>query len=101
VRNKTVIAVEAVEGTDATVQRAAGVRGGSGVLVKLAKPMQDLRVDLPAIGSRTIDEMKASNLGTLVVEAGKCLILDPQAVIEKAMSHGITIVVAETKEDLG
>lgn len=101
VRNKTVIAVEAVEGTDATVQRAAGVRGGSGVLVKLAKPMQDLRVDLPAIGSRTIDEMKASNLGTLVVEAGKCLILDPQAVIEKAIAHGITIVAAETKEDLG
>jgi DUF1009 family protein len=101
VRNKTVIAVEAVEGTDATVQRAAGVRGGSGVLVKLAKPMQDLRVDLPAIGARTLEGMKASNLGTLVVEAGKCLILDPQAVIEKAIALGITIVAAESKEDLG
>jgi DUF1009 family protein len=100
VRNKTVIAVEAVEGTDATIQRAGAVRGGRGVLVKLAKPIQDLRVDLPAIGTRTIEAMHASNLGTLVVEAGKCLMHDPQAVLEKAIACDITIVAAERKEDL-
>ncbi len=101
VRNKTVIAVEAVEGTDATIQRAAAVRGGSGTLVKLAKPIQDLRIDLPAIGVRTIEGMRDSNLGTLIVEAGKCLILDPQAVLQKAIECGITIIAAEQKEDLG
>ena len=101
VRNKTVIAVEAVEGTDATIKRAGDVRGGRGVLVKLAKPIQDLRVDLPAIGVTTLEGMRESNLGTLVIEAGKCLIHDPQAVLEKALAYGITIVAAERKEDLG
>lgn len=100
VRNKTVIAVEAVEGTDATIDRAGAVRGGRGVLVKLAKPIQDLRVDLPAIGTKTIQGMRESNLGTLIIEAGKCLIHDPQAVLEKAIACDITIVAAERKEDL-
>ncbi|MEY4699873.1 MAG: hypothetical protein RL326_60 [Pseudomonadota bacterium] len=100
VRNKTVIAVEAVEGTDATIQRAGAVRGGRGVLVKLAKSIQDLRVDLPAVGTKTLEAMHASNLGTLVVEAGKCLMHDPQAVLEKAIAYDITIVAAERKEDL-
>jgi DUF1009 family protein len=68
--------------------------------VKLAKPIQDLRIDLPAIGTRTIEAMHASNLGTLVVEAGKCLMHDPQAVLEKAIGYDITIVAAERKEDL-
>lgn len=100
VRNKTIIAVEAVEGTDATIKRAGDVRGGRGVLVKLAKPIQDLRVDLPAIGTKTIEGMKDSNLGVLVVEAGKCLIHDPQAVLEKALQYDITIVAAVQKTDL-
>ncbi len=100
VRNKTVIAVEAVEGTDATIKRAGDVRGARGVLVKLAKPIQDLRVDLPAIGAKTIEGMRDSNLGTLVVEAGKCLIHDPQTVLERALRYDITIVAAEQKSDL-
>ncbi len=100
VRNKTVIAVEAVEGTAETIRRAGTVRGPSGVLVKLAKSHQDLRVDLPAVGLQTLEQMQASNLSMLVIEAGKCLMLDPQAFLERAMQLGIAIVAAERVEDL-
>jgi DUF1009 family protein len=100
VRNKTIIAVEAVEGTEATIRRAGEVRGPSGVLVKLAKIHQDLRVDLPAVGVNTLEQMKASNMSLLVIEAGKCLILDPQAFLEKAMQLNIAVVAAERLEDL-
>lgn len=94
-RNKTIIAVEAVEGTDATIKRAAAVRGESGVLVKLAKPIQDLRIDLPAIGVRTIELMHENRITALVVEAGKAIMLDPQGILETAHRLNIAIVAAE------
>jgi DUF1009 family protein len=100
VRNKTVIAVEAVEGTAEAIRRAGTVRGPSGVVVKLAKSHQDLRVDLPAVGIQTLEQMHASNLSTLVIEAGKCLMLDPQALLERAVQLGIAIIAAERLEDL-
>ena len=94
-RNKTIIAVEAVEGTDATIKRAATVRGEGGVLVKLAKPIQDLRIDLPAIGVRTIELMHENRITALVVEAGKAIMLDPQGILEAAHRLDIAIVAAE------
>jgi|LauGreDrversion4_2_1035121.scaffolds.fasta_scaffold09595_5 DUF1009 family protein len=94
-RNKTIIAVEAVEGTDATIKRAAAVRGEGGVLVKLAKPIQDLRIDLPAIGVRTIELMHENRISALVVEAGKAIMLDPQGILEAANRLDIAIVAAE------
>jgi hypothetical protein len=94
-RNKTIIAVEAVEGTDATIKRAAAVRGEGGVLVKLAKPIQDLRIDLPAIGVRTIELMHENRITALVVEAGKAIMLDPQGILEAAHRLDIAIVAAE------
>jgi DUF1009 family protein len=99
-RNKTIIAVEAVEGTDATIRRAAAVRGEGGVLVKLAKPIQDLRIDLPAVGVRTIELMHENRITALVVEAGKAIMLDPQGIIEAANRLGIAIVAAESVEQL-
>lgn len=94
-RNKTIIAVEAVEGTDATIKRADAVRGEGGVLVKLAKPIQDLRIDLPAIGVRTIELMYENRITALVVEAGKAIMLDPQGILEAADRLDIAIVAAE------
>ena len=94
-RNKTIIAVEAVEGTDATIKRAAAVRGEGGVLVKLAKPIQDLRIDLPAIGVRTIELMRENRISALVVEAGKAIMLDPQGILEAANRLDIAIVAAD------
>jgi DUF1009 family protein len=99
-RNKTIIAVEAVEGTDATIKRAAAVRGEGGVLVKLAKPIQDLRIDLPAIGVRTIELMQENRITALVVEAGKAIMLDPQGILEAAHRLDIAIVAAEDVSQL-
>jgi DUF1009 family protein len=99
-RNKTIIAVEAVEGTDATIKRAAAVRGEGGVLVKLAKPIQDLRIDLPAIGVRTIELMHENRITALVVEAGKAIMLDPQGILEAAHRLDIAIVAAEDLSQL-
>jgi len=100
VRNKTVIAVEAVEGTDKTIIRAGDVRGEGGVLVKLAKPHQELRIDLPAIGVRTLELMRESRISALVIEAGKAIMLDPQGILEAANRLDIAIVAAETKDQL-
>ncbi len=101
VRNKTIIAVEAVEGTDATIKRAALVKGHGGVLIKLAKSIQDLRIDMPAIGVNTITQMKESRLTALIVEARKTLIVDPQAVLKAAAEAGIALYAAEHLSDLG
>lgn len=100
VRNKTVVAVEAVEGTAETIKRAGNVRGPSGVLIKLAKTHQDLRVDLPAVGVKTLEQMKESNLSLLVIEAGKCLILEPQRFLEHALQLGISVIAAEQAADI-
>jgi len=100
VRNKTIVAVEAVEGTAETIKRAGNVRGPSGVLVKLAKMHQDLRVDLPAVGAKTLEQMKESNLSLLVIEAGKCLILEPQSFLERAMQLNIAVIAAENSTDI-
>jgi DUF1009 family protein len=101
VRNKTIIAVEAVEGTDAVIQRSALVRGKGGVLIKLAKSIQDLRIDMPAIGVQTIERMHESRLTALVIEANKTIMLDPQAVLQAAAKVGIAIVAASELEQLG
>lgn len=101
VRNKTIIAVEAVEGTDAVIQRAAQVRGKGGALIKLAKSIQDLRIDMPAIGVQTIERMHESRLTALVIEANKTIMLDPQAVLQAAAKVGIAIVAASALEQLG
>jgi len=100
VRNKTIIAVEAVEGTDATIMRAGAVRGDGGVLVKLAKPIQDLRIDLPAVGVKTIELMHQNRLTALVIEAGRSIILEPQEVLQKAQSVDIAVSAVEKIEDL-
>jgi DUF1009 family protein len=64
-------------------------------LVKLAKPIQDLRIDLPAIGVRTIELMHENRITALVVEAGKAIMLDPQGILEAAHRLDIAIVAAE------
>jgi UDP-2,3-diacylglucosamine hydrolase len=91
IRNRTVIAVEAVEGTDATLMRAGEVSGKGGVLIKVCKPSQDTRVDLPTIGVRTLEQCARSRITAIVGDAGKTIVLDPQAVRETAGRLGIAI----------
>ena len=71
-----------------------------GVLIKLAKSIQDLRIDLPAIGLKTIEQMLASNLSALIIEAEKSIALEPQELVEAANNAGISIFAARAIEDL-
>ncbi len=91
-----VTAVEAIEGTDDMIRRAGILTGGrGGVLVKLCKPQQDVRLDLPTVGEVTIDTMKSVGLTALILEAGKSIILNPIATIRAANSAGIAIKVVK------
>jgi len=96
------VAVEAMEGTDATIERAGQImrslHGDASTLsrdltvVKIAKPNQDMRFDVPVIGVKTIEVMKAAGATCLAVDAGKCLLLDGQKVIEVADEAAIAVV---------
>jgi len=96
------VAVEAMEGTDATIERAGQImrslRGDASTLsrdlavVKIAKPNQDMRFDVPVIGVKTIEVMKAAGATCLAVDAGKCLLLDGQNVVDAANENQIAIV---------
>ncbi len=93
VKETEVIAVEAIEGTDRMIERAGEFcpRGGW-VLVKVAKPNQDMRFDVPTIGPETIENLHRNGAKLLVVEAGKTVIVDEEAVRAKADRFGITVV---------
>lgn len=96
------VAVEAMEGTDATIERAGQIMraldGDASTLsraltvVKIAKPNQDLRFDVPVIGTRTIEVMKESGASCLAVDAGRCLLLDGEAIWHAADQAGISII---------
>jgi DUF1009 family protein len=92
VKNGHVLAVEAIEGTNETIRRAGKLGGAGAVVVKISKPQQDPRFDLPAIGPVTIEEMSQSGAKALAVEAGRTLILDLDQVFVAAQRHGVSIV---------
>ncbi|MBI1362891.1 MAG: DUF1009 domain-containing protein [Proteobacteria bacterium] len=93
VKDKVIIGVEAVEGTDMLLQRCATLRGEGhgGVLVKVCKPGQDMRVDLPSIGPRTIENLAHHKFAGVAVEAGKTLILEPEETRILADKTGVFI----------
>jgi UDP-2,3-diacylglucosamine hydrolase len=86
------LAVEALEGTDAMITRAGTLCGRGGVLVKVAKPGQDLRMDLPAIGPATVEIMQRAGLTALVLEVNRAIILDRERTLAKASRYGIAVV---------
>jgi DUF1009 family protein len=81
-----------MEGTDEVIARAGHVAGPGVCIVKVAKPNQDMRFDVPVIGVATIEAMRAAGAGALSVDAGRTLILDGDAVVAAADEAGITIV---------
>jgi DUF1009 family protein len=90
------IALEAMEGTDAVMERAASLVNGRVLrVVKLAKPNQDLRFDVPVIGLATVQLMGRFNVSALAIEAQKTLMIDRQQLIDAADAAGITIVAVE------
>ena len=92
VKDQAVLAVEAIEGTDEAIRRGGSLCGQGAVVVKICKPNQDLRFDLPAVGARTIQVMAQVKASCLAVEAGKTIILDRDEVIREADRAGITMV---------
>lgn len=93
VKHQAVLAVEGIDGTDATIMRGGRLCGEGAVIVKVSKPMQDLRFDVPAVGSDTIGVMKRVNARVLVLEAGKTVIFDRDKMIDVADSAGISILI--------
>ena len=93
VREKAVLAVEAIEGTDQAILRAGTLcpRGGI-VIVKVAKPQQDMRFDVPTIGCATIESMKQAGARVLAIEADKTIVIDQDQTVALADRYGITIV---------
>jgi len=93
VADRACVAVEAMEGTDAAIQRAATLSNGRRlVVVKVSKPRQDMRFDVPVVGRKTIQVMQQSNASVLAVDAGKTLLFDRQNLIADANAAGIAIV---------
>lgn len=87
------VALEAMEGTDAIIGRAASLANGRPlVLVKLARPNQDLRFDVPVVGPETLAMMVRGNVRALAIEAGKTLMIGRESLIREADAHGIAIV---------
>lgn len=92
VKKGAVLAVEAIEGTDAAIRRAASLGKEGIVVVKIAKPNQDLRFDLPVIGRDTLELLREVKGGVLAVEAGKTVILDRPEAIAIADDAGVALV---------
>jgi UDP-2,3-diacylglucosamine hydrolase len=92
VRHKAVVAVEAMEGTDAVIARAGQLAGPGARIVKVAKPDQDMRFDVPVIGLATIEAMRAAGASALSVDAGRTLVLDGDRVFRLADEASIAIV---------
>ncbi|MEE4164443.1 MAG: UDP-2,3-diacylglucosamine diphosphatase LpxI [Desulfocapsaceae bacterium] len=99
VRECSVMAVEAIEGTDAAIRRGGRLAKEQAVVVKLRKPNQDFRFDLPATGLGTIETMQEVNCSVLAVEAGQSLLFDRQEMIAAAEKAGIAVVGVEELAD--
>ncbi|AIF53765.1 LpxI family protein [Pelosinus sp. UFO1] len=93
VKNCAVMAVEAIEGTDVCIRRGGELGRGGVRVAKVAKPNQDMRFDVPAVGPNTMESMIIAGATALVMEAGKTLLVDRETVIKMANDHGITILV--------
>ena len=99
VKGRAVLAVEAIEGTDQCIRRAGELCPVGGfALIKVAKPQQDMRFDVPTIGLGTLESMVAAGGRVLAIEAGKTILIDEPQVIEFANRYGIAIVALESDQ---
>ena len=93
IRERACIAVEAIEGTDSCIQRAGELCGRAGfVVVKVAKPFQDMRFDVPTVGPATVEAMRAAGATALAIEAGKTIIIDESETLALADRYRMAIV---------
>jgi len=95
VKQGTIVAVEAFEGTDAAMERGGRLGKGNVVLVKVSKPNQDFRFDVPVIGTRTLEQARDSDVKVIACEARRTLLLDRKLVMEQAASWKISLFAAD------
>ncbi|OVE75249.1 hypothetical protein BVX97_05400 [bacterium E08(2017)] len=98
IKEGTILAVEAFEGTNAAIRRAADLAGEGIVIVKVAKNGHDMRFDIPVVGPDTIRLLKKIKAGVLAIEAGRAIILDRNIVIEEANNAGICVTAVSCDE---
>ena len=92
IRDRACVAIEAMEGTDETIERAARIAGGQRlVVVKVSKPQQDMRFDVPVIGVKTMEVMRRANATALAIDAGRTLLFDRDALLSAADEAAIAI----------
>jgi DUF1009 family protein len=92
VKNGTVLAVEGFEGTNETIKRGGALGGKNAVMVKVAKPNQDMRFDVPVIGVATIEVATQAQLRVIAIEAGRTLLLEKESLIDLAVRSSLSIV---------
>jgi DUF1009 family protein len=92
IRERDVIAVEGIEGTDAMIERAGTLVKGDWILIKVAQPHQDMRFDVPTVGPETIERLKKYSAKALVIQAGKTIMIEKEKMIAMADKFGIAIV---------
>jgi len=92
IRDRACVAIEAMEGTDETIERAGRIAGGQRiVVVKVSKPKQDMRFDVPVVGRKTIEVMKQAKATALAIDAGRTLLFEREELIRAADEAGIAI----------
>lgn len=92
VKERAVVAIEAMEGTDAVIARAGRLAGPGVSVIKVAKPNQDMRFDVPVVGLPTVDALRSAGARVLSIDAGRTLVLDGERLLEASEEAGITVV---------
>ena len=99
IKEEAALAVEAIEGTDRCIERAGSLcRAGGWTLVKVAKPQQDMRFDVPTIGVNTVENLRKAGARVLAIEANKTIVVDQAEVVALADRHGLAIIAVEGDE---
>ena len=98
IKEGTILAVEAFEGTDATIRRAGRLGGPGSVVVKVAKPGHDMRFDLPVIGEHTLRVLRRVRASALAVQAGRAILLDRESLVRRADELGLCLVAIEAAD---
>jgi len=96
VKDKTVLAVESIEGTDECIKRAAKYAGENIIVVKVAKPNQDFRFDIPVIGERTVEVLHENKVRVMAIEAENTLLIDKEKLINKANELNVSILAVKS-----
>ena len=91
VKERAAVALEAMEGTDEVIRRAGRLAGPGCAVVKVAKPRQDMRFDVPVVGQGTLSAMKEARARVLAVDAGKTLLIEREAFLAEADQEGLVV----------